>query len=244
MALASLQHLVIVNGWSANSTFWDEFGLGLVGAFQVDILDLDQDKTLEDYLTELDQLITSETVLLGWSLGGSLALEYAATRGAKFKALITTQTNPCFVARDDWPDAVNIEDFYSLSGLVESYDRTGLVRRFSRLMITGSERYKIDRSYLKQVYRLDGLPKRSCLESCLNMLHDLDMRQRYSEICIPSLHVFGGKDQLLPANLSSDIAQLNLAHQVSVIPEMAHLPVGAFRSEFQTAINNFVATLT
>ena len=45
-------------------------------------------------------------MILGWSLGGQVALEWARLRPERVGALVLMSTTPSFVQRPDWPHAM------------------------------------------------------------------------------------------------------------------------------------------
>ena len=232
-------NLLLVNGWSVNALFWAGFEKDLVHKCSIKIIDLDKDRSLEDYMTIIDSHITPNTLLVGWSLGGTLAIQYAAMSQQSFLGVVTLQTNPCFVAKDEWP-GVSIQQFRALEGLVKQEDWQTLHRQFSHLLVKDSKQHRADRSYLKPVYQTDLLPSRAALTSSLLLLENLDVRDLLTKILLPALHIYGGKDNLVDEKIAAAVQKLSPSHQYEVIEGMAHLPSGTYRSQIQCLLNNFV----
>jgi pimeloyl-[acyl-carrier protein] methyl ester esterase len=244
-----LIHLLLINGWSANADFWKDFSKDLSGLFTVQIIDIDQTKSPEQWLELIDHNISSNTLLMGWSLGGNLAIKYAAQSQKEFLGLITLQTNPCFIARDQWANALPLSEFLALYDLVKSGDEKALVRRFTHLLVSGSEQHKGDRKQLKLCYLESTLEESTILLAGLDLLRDLDVRDELVKVSLPCLHILGKEDTLIPSGVEADInalIRMNSARhdlQVKVLEEMAHLPCWAYRSEILMNINDFVKTI-
>ena len=242
-------HLLLINGWSANAGFWDEFSKDLSEQFTVQVIDIDQTRSLYEWLELIDQNTSSNTILMGWSLGGNLAIKYASVSQKKFLGLITLQTNPCFIAQDQWANALVLSEFSALYDLVKNDDRKAFVRRFTHLLVNGSSQHKSDRKKLKACYSEATIKESAILLSGLDLLRDLDVREDLIKVSLPSLHLLGKADALIPAGVETDVNALLLNssacqnHQVKVLAEMAHLPCWAYRSEILMNINSFVKTI-
>jgi pimeloyl-ACP methyl ester carboxylesterase len=245
-----VNHLLVINGWSANKDFWVDFSHDVSALFTVQIIDVDQVKPLNEWLELIDQNVSRHTLLMGWSLGGNLAVKYASVSRKEFLGLITLQTNPCFIAREQWTNALVATEFSALYDLVKSGDKKTIVRRFTHLLVNGSGQHKSDRKQLKSCYSDASIKERAILLSGLDLLRDLDVRNALIKVSVPCLHILGAKDELIPASVKSDIEALFLSqggacqhHQVAVLAEMAHLPCWAHRTEILIRIKEFVKTI-
>ena len=243
-------HLLLINGWSANADFWDEFSKDLSAQFTVQIINIDQTKSLDEWFELVDQNISSNTLLMGWSLGGNLAIKYASVSQKEFLGLITLQTNPCFIAQNQWDNALAVAEFLALYDLVKKGDKKALVRRFTHLLVNGSAQHKNDRKQLKECYSEVVIKESGILLSGLDLLRELDVRDALIRVSLPCLHILGKEDALIPAGVEADINALMFNrgsacqnHQVKVLPEMAHLPCWAHRPEILMNIKEFVKTI-
>ena len=233
-----------------NASFWDEFSKDLSAQFTVQIIDIDQTKSLDEWLELIDQNISSNTLLMGWSLGGNLVVKYASVSQKEFLGLITLQTNPCFIAQDQWANALALSEFSALYDLVKNDDKKALVRRFTHLLVHGSSQHKSDRKKLKACYSETSIKERAILLSGLDLLRDLDVRDALTKVSLPCLHILGKADALIPAGVEADLKTLIRNsrgacqnHQVKVLADMAHLPCWAHRTEILKGIESFVKTI-
>ena len=241
--------ILLINGWSANADFWIDSVKDLSGQFTVKVIDIDQAKSLDEWLELIDRSVTSNTLLMGWSLGGNLAIKYASVSEKTFLGLITLQTNPCFIAQELWPNALPEAEFIALYNLVKSNDQKAVVRRFTHLLVSGDVQYKADRKKLKMCYMETALKESAVLLSGLDLLRDLDVRSALLKVSVPCLHLLGEKDVLVPVGVKADISALLRKnnrvdqHHLKALTEMAHLPCWTHWNESLMNIKEFVKTI-
>jgi len=240
-----LIHLLLINGWSVNERVWQDFIADLPESYICQVIDLDQNKTLSEWLELIDQTVSENTVLMGWSLGGTLAIQYAASTNKSFLALVALQTNPCFLAKGGDTVGLDSKELEALNTLVsdEPSKRKALVRQFTHLLVKGSLAHKEDRRSLKLNYSETALPDVVVLRSGLKFLTDLDVRQALRLITQPCLHIYGRHDALVPVEVSMLVQKSNPHHQVQVIDEMAHLPCCAYRTDVISNLEKFLGAI-
>lgn len=166
--------LVLLHGWGLNVRVWDALAEALRDRFQVIAIDLpghgrspwlSERASLEAQAAQVGEAvaaITAEYSLLGWSLGGQIALQLAAAQraagsagsgpavgnaggvgarppslGAAVKRLVLIATTPRFIAGPDWPHGSPPERLAAQAcGLETDYRRT--VSDFLELQVRGS----------------------------------------------------------------------------------------------------------
>ena len=112
--------LLMIHGWGVNSEIWtslvDELKL-FVMVYVVDLPGMGGSISISPYtLDNIAKEIKANMPLkrcniLGWSLGGQVAM-YLAIKMPKFvKKLILISTTPCFVEKTDWPYGVKKQFF-------------------------------------------------------------------------------------------------------------------------------------
>ena len=107
--------LVLLHGWSMSSAVFNEM-LPLLGAERL-VLAPDlrghgasgtaDGYALDDFVADLEAWLLAlghgEIDLLGWSLGGQVAIRLATAARIRVRRLILVATTPRFVAAADWP---------------------------------------------------------------------------------------------------------------------------------------------
>ena len=108
--------LVFIHGWGGSADVWDLQVLDLAGSFRCITVDLrghgESDKPWGTYdydmfVRDIDALITGlgleGVTLIGWSMGGHIALKYAHERPAKLARVVLTGSGPRFSEAEDAP---------------------------------------------------------------------------------------------------------------------------------------------
>ena len=236
-------HLLIVNGWSANAEFWAEFSGDVSDEYSVQIIDLGLNVSPEQYLDVIDSQIQDNTILIGWSLGGMLVTQYSALTKRRFLGVMTLQCNPCFIIKHDWPHAMSRDTFDTLKNVVSESELSTLVKRFTHLLVSGSELHKQDRLKLRSIYSVEKLPSRDVLNNGLSMLEELDVRAVLKDITVPCCHVFSEFDSLVPSAVVADIKLIVPNHSFEMIKNSGHFPQGAYRQALIVILNTFVSSI-
>src|SRR5262249_22095280 len=111
--------LVLLHGWAMHSGWFAPLLPSLAGRYRVTLVDLPGHgrsasptaHTLEAITAAVARAVERESdnapmLLLGWSLGGAVALQWAQSEPERVRGLLLAATTPCFVARPDWPHAM------------------------------------------------------------------------------------------------------------------------------------------
>lgn len=244
--------LVCIHGWAANSAVWQPIVDCIdVGVVVVDLpgFGVGEAGTLvySDFIAilagELQAFDLSEqnTFLVGWSLGGQVATSLAAylsTTGRHIAGLVTLASNPCFVAKNDWPNAMPGDTFLQFcQGFSEQPALT--IKRFNALQASGSLNLRALRASQKALLPLAPSRDSSTHALWLNVLNWLqqDTRTALKQLQKPQLHILAQDDALVPATIS-------LGHfgEVLTLSNTSHcLPLDA-PTKVARAINIFIKT--
>jgi len=57
----------------------------------------------------------------------------------------------------------------------------------------------------------------------LKLLNGLDTQASIGQVSCPALHIYGGKDNVVPIEAAKNIQELSPRHEVAVIPNAGHL---------------------
>ncbi|RWW93324.1 alpha/beta fold hydrolase [Aestuariirhabdus litorea] len=219
----SLPVAVMIPGWSMPTTAFEPLRAAL-GCVESRVLSLpgyeapvadptlwQAPEALENAL--LEQIPDRPVVLVGWSLGGILALMLAARAPQRVAGVMLLTCNPCFVARDNWP-GMAVETFDQFThGVAESPALT--LRRFQQLCCQGSPEARRQARWLREEVAFTG--SQQVLLSSLALLGD-DYRGLMDRVSQPLLALLAQEDGLVPVALAEQ-----LGCEVSVIEDSGHL---------------------
>ena len=241
--------LVLLHGWAMHSGLWMPVLPKLASRFRVHRVDLPghgHSASIAPYtLAGIASAVAAHCAwlpepptVLGWSLGGAVALQWALEQPGAVAKLILVSTTPCFVARDDWPHAMSAETLRRFGDeLAASYEST--LRRFMTLQLQGTERARELVAELRAQVGARGIPTRQVLADALAALTAIDLRPRIGEIRQPALVVAGDRDTLVPAGAGAWLAATLPAARLASIPGAAHVPFLSHPETFFAACEAF-----
>jgi pimeloyl-[acyl-carrier protein] methyl ester esterase len=222
------QPLVLLHGWGWHSGIWSSLIPHLADKFQLFIPDLPgfgKSPALTEHYTfaalakRLFTAVPSEAIWLGWSLGGMLAWWIAVHHPEKINRLITVSASPKFISDEQWPGTSSVALKKFSTDLIDRYQET--LYDFLELQLRGNHKNEIVFSELKK--QLSPMHA-TALMGGLHLLNESDLRCKLSTIKIPSLHIFGNLDTLVPAKVIPHLQSLLSYGQCEIIKRAGHIP--------------------
>ncbi|MBD8473958.1 alpha/beta fold hydrolase [Pseudomonas sp. CFBP 8770] len=214
--------LILLPGWGLGTSALDPLIAALQGLaepvqVQVEPLPAPGSAVPGRWLDALDERLPNDVWLGGWSLGGMLAAELAARRGERCRGLLTLASNSCFVARANWPDAMPAETFEAFLAACEADPKT-LLKRFASLCAQGAA----DPRGLSRRLAVAEPTSTQTLVEGLHVLAELDTRAALQAFAGPQLHLFGGRDSLVPAWAVSALRELLPEAEIGLFEQASH----------------------
>ena len=242
--------LVLLHGWALHSGLWMPVRSRLARRFRVHAVDLPghgfspplQPYTLAsvvDAITRACRHLGEPATVLGWSLGGAAAMQWALRAPARIARLILMCTTPCFVARPDWPFAMELDTLRRFRDELDS-DYEATLKRFVALQVRGSANARATLSQLRSQLFARGRPTRETLAAALALLERTDLRSVVPSIGQPALVIAGERDALAPAAAGAWLAKMLPAGRYAPIAHAAHAPFLSHPDEFFRALEHFV----
>ena len=189
-----------------------------------------------DWLDELDANLPQDAWLGGWSLGGMLATELAARRGERCSGLLTLASNLRFVAEPGWPAAMSAETFNAFRQGCAA-DATATLKRFALLCAQGASDA---RGLSRQLLTAAPLVQPERLLAGLDLLTVLDTRAALQGFVGPQLHLFAGRDALVPASAAQALLELLPDVEIGLIDSASHAFALERPHELAAAIQAFL----
>lgn len=240
--------LVLLHGWGLHSGIWDSLIPRLASHLRLTRIDLpghgrSRHVPMPDSLGELSRRVMDATpphaVLLGWSLGGLVALRAALDTPARLRGLVLANTTPRFVAAPDWPEGMPPEQLQEFAdGLTGDYRET--LRRFLSLQVRSDEAARAVLRRLREVLFAHGEPDTASLGKGLELLRGSDLRTELGAIHLPTLVLAGGRDRLTPPGAGEYLARAIPGARLQVFPKSAHAPFVSHVDEFVPVLLEFM----
>ena len=218
--------IVLLHGWGFLPGIWSDVQdqlrqRGIAAPIAMPALPLSGHISQLTAIESLYETLPETTHLVGWSLGGELALAYALCFPERVQSLTLISSTPCFMNRPDWElgqPATLLDDFDQR--LAES--PAGLLKRFSSLIRHGDSAAVRNRSLAEILpAQADTDPDR--LASGLRFLRTIDLRGACAsqEHLPPITLIHGAVDGVVPIAAAQWLAD-NLNAPLTTIDQASH----------------------
>lgn len=243
--------LLLLHGWGLHGGVWDTLAPRLADRFRVTRMDLpghgrSRDIAMPATLTELARMVMDaappHAVVLGWSLGGLVALRAALDAPNNMRALVLANATPRFVTGTDWPAAMPPETLAEFAaGLREDYQ--GILQRFLSLQVRGDEGARESLRNLRVALFAHGEPDAASLATGLELLRTSDLRAECASVKVQTLVLAGAYDRLTPAAAGEFLARSIHGARLHSFPKSAHAPFISHTEAFADALRGFMLQL-
>ncbi len=230
---------LLLHGWGLHSGVWSGIEDNLTASRRVTFVDLpghgrsrvEVPENLATVAADAAEWLQPDSVVMGWSLGGLLALRMALDWPESIAGLVLVATTPRFLQGPDWPHAVAPEVLEAFrTELVGDHRQT--LNRFLALQARGSDTAREDTRWLREQVLEEDEPDPEGLTRGLEWLAGSDLRDELGGIAVP-VHLIGGeRDTLVPPTALEATAALLERARVSVIPGAGHAPFISHRAAF------------
>lgn len=193
------EKLVLLHGFGFDSKIMQPLAEKLRVKYQVTLIDLPgygknkhlvAPDNLNDLATMIIPQIPAHAIVIGWSLGGLIALKLMQSL-SRIKKIILLASSPCFIGKDNWPGVSN-KIFDLFSHQMEKDINAGM-EIFLYLNVQGLVNEKNDLTILKQQWMQQSTPEKITLLNGLKILKDADLR----DIAKNAHYILSEKDQLI-----------------------------------------------
>jgi pimeloyl-[acyl-carrier protein] methyl ester esterase len=244
------QPLVMLHGWAMHAGMWGPLVPHLARRHHVHAADLPGHGrtpraapfTLESVARALDATFADEPrplAVVGWSLGGLIAMRWALSRPERIGRLVLIGATLRFVDGRDWPHAMSQTTMQRFGDeLRVAWKKT--VSRFLALQLQGSEHGRAALACLRRQVFARGEPSPEALAEALEALLTTDLRAEARSIASKTLAISGSRDVLtLPAAGAWLAAALPDA-RFALIDGAAHAPFLSHPDATARAIDEFL----
>lgn len=242
--------LVLLHGWAMHSGIFAPLVDRLASDFTVHLLDLPGHGrsagaglplTLENAAAQASAMVPERALWLGWSLGGLVALQAAATRRAQVRGLVMLAASPRFVRGDDWPQGMQASVFRDFAQALGN-DYPGTLDRFLMLEAQGSDRVREELRLLRAEVFAHGEPAADVLCDGLGLLENSDLRGALPTLAMPSLWLAGHRDRLVSPDAMQAAAAMAPGASFHCVQSGGHAPFLTHADEVAGAVFGFAST--
>jgi len=244
--LGAGRELVLLHGWGTQADIWSELAARLSRHFRLSLVDLPgcgasadcEPYSLERVASLLAQEMPQRCGVVGWSLGGQIALAWARMAPGQVERIALIATTPCFAQRADWPHAISREMLQEFERALLA-DAAGTLRRFFSLQALGDEHTRDAAARLRLCLKHNALPTAAALAGGLKVLLETDQRGDLTAIRQPVLVLHGDQDRVAPPAAGSHLARSLPDAELVVIPGAAHVPFVTALPEVSAHLSRF-----
>ena len=192
---------------------------------------------LDDYVEYVASKIQRPALVVGWSLGGLVALRLAERYPDKVSRLLLVASSPRFVQASDWTCAVEADVFDQFASMLQK-DVAATIRRFLALQVRGTSASMKTVKQLQQALSDRGTPAITTMINGLNILSSSDLRSSLNNIQVPVNWLLGDRDAIVPVELAPVLRDLLPQADIQVLEGAGHAPFISHPEVFVQLIDN------
>lgn len=218
--------ITLLHGWGFGAMVWQPLVEELSLTTSVKVLSLpgyDDQPGVADITAVVDWIageIAPETCLVGWSLGGLLAIELARRCSDRVRAVGLIASLPCFTRQPGWAAGWDAAAAADIGRRLQS-DPIAAVRYVAALSAHGDTDHRRVRAGLRDCPQ----PALKVLGRDLDYLMQADLRAELAGLAQPVHAWLGENDALLGGDAATALRDWCPAMAVNVLPDSGHAPL-------------------
>ncbi|OGB90981.1 hypothetical protein A2625_06780 [candidate division WOR-1 bacterium RIFCSPHIGHO2_01_FULL_53_15] len=198
--------LVFLHGFATNPKIWDDQKADYAPQLNFGNINAEA-KRLLDIIGMGDGV--SGVALIGWSMGGMIALQAAALSREKIKGLVLVSTTPKFVSAPDYPHGLPMALLKNLRKRIKTHG----TKAFHDLAFKGRKAAGFVKTPIEEA------------EKELDELERIDRRELLAKIEVPTLIVHGEKDEICLPGAARYMNERIAGSSLVMMPEVGHAPM-------------------
>lgn len=231
---------VLLHGWGLHGGIWQETAQALSVDHRMIAVDLPGHGhsaplpgayTLDELAAAVAGILPPHCCVIGWSLGGMVALNLAARFPDRVGQLILIAATPQFIADRAWPHAIAPEVLAAFAARLRE-DHAGTIRQFLALQVMGSEQERRTLARLRTLLSDTPPPHAAALQGGLDILRTASLLPLLDRVTQPVTLIHGRHDTLVPWTAARALQQRLPQAQLHVLPGAAHAPFLSHADDF------------
>jgi len=239
--------IVLIHGWGMTGKIWDEFSKLMKRDNKIFIIDLPgmgkspiiKPYKIDNLIDKIHELIPEKVTIIGWSLGGQIAMKYCLKYPENVKNLVCISTTPCFIKKLGWEFGVSINFFSKFKkNLLNNWQKT--LKSFFLLQIKEDKERKNILKKLENDFMGQQPPTKEGLEKSLEILEEIDMRNDVKNINIPTLIISGKQDAISNYKASIWMQSQIKESKIFIFDLAGHTPFVNYQSKCFELVEEFL----
>ena len=239
--------LVLLHGWGMHGGIWGEFAERLAVHFELLCLDLPgyggSDPCALHDLAGVTQamlaLMPPRAHVLGWSMGGLVAMHIAANAPERVERLVLIGSSPRFCQDEGWKDAMAPGVLDAFEAQIRGNPQATL-HRFLAVQSMGGDDARAQTVLLKRFLAERPLPTDDTLRAGLGILRHGDVRPLLPDVLQPVSLIYGEQDTVVPAGAGRYLARHLRNARLHTLAGCAHAPFLTRADEVAGLVREFL----
>jgi pimeloyl-[acyl-carrier protein] methyl ester esterase len=196
-------------------------------------------------LYALDNYLKEPYCLLGWSMGGQIALEMTKQKSTHkcddpecghnpIGSLILISSTPRFVCSDDFPVGMNKSVFNKFKKGINEHTETSMDDFYKLVFSNDGDSGK----YIDEMK--NQMPSQKTLSTCMESFEKFDERNVLPKITVPTLIITGNSDGIIDPKASMYMSQEIKGSKLKVLKGAGHAPHLTREKEVEDEIREFI----
>jgi len=247
--------IFFIHGWSFNSRIFNGQRDCLQDQFQVVGVDLrghgksetgKERPTLQQFASDLDHILKrlelNEVSVVGWSMGGLIAIRLFSLCPERLKSLILVSATPSLIQREGFAHALPLSVVKRLRSQV-TRDHLKAIKMFRDLILSPEEeRSDIIDAIKKTLNDEINVSKETAADS-LSSLMEEDLRNSVENISLPALIIHGEKDQICFPGAALFLKESLTNAKLIMMQGCGHAPFLTSPLQFNKELTEFLHSL-
>ena len=241
------QPLVMLHGWGSHGGVFQTLVKPLSKLFTLHLVDLPGhgfSRPIDPYhlyamAEQVAEILPANADVLGWSLGGQVAMRLALDKPDMVRRLVLVAATPCFVNKPDWQTGTEPRVFDEFAThLNADYQKTMQQNLTLQCMNAKDARKTI--KILREKFAERPAANTQAVRQSLQVLLDTDLREEIPNLRKPTLLIHGDRDNLAPVQAAHWMMQNLPAGFLRVMSGSAHAPFLSHQEQFIEALVQFL----
>ena len=241
--------IVLIHGWGMSGKIWEEFSKAMKYKNKLYIIDLPgmgkspiiKPYEIDNLIDKIHELIPDKATIIGWSLGGQIAMKYCLRHPKTVKNLVCISSTPCFIRKPGWEYGVSINFFKKFKkNLLNNWQKT--LKSFFLLQIKEDKESKNILKKLENNFMDQQPPTKEGLERSLEILEEIDMRNDVKNINIPTLIISGKQDSISNYKASIWMQSQIKESKIFIFDLAGHMPFFNYQTKCFELVEEFLGS--